>query len=483
VKRARILIVEDELIVAADLQNNLQDLGYAVPDFVSTGVEAISVAGRTDPDLVIMDIRLSGDMDGINAAEHLRKRYGYPIIYLTAYADDETYRRAMETQPYGYLLKHTSTNELQSIIEAALQRARIEKHLRTSEERYRTLLETIPYGIIECDRAGLITYCNDHLCALMGRERKSAAGMPVDAVIEAERPVSALFATMLESAGRPSLPVSLLTPARTGQGDFIYLQCDWNYRVEDDVVAGFIGIITDVTARTRAEEALRRSLKEKEALLEERNMQREVMKAIENERHRIGQDLHDGRGQNLTAISFRVESLRRRMKGGSGDELAHIERVEKLITDAIAHTRSTSRLLCPIELEKNELVPALEDMAYTITTIFDMPCRVTKKGELSFPDPQTAIHLYYIVREAVNNALKHGGKKGIEIKLESETGMVSIVVENEISGQGPSSGASAGLGLNIMKYRAQLIGAHFEHGIRDKDRFYVGVRLIPGRAG
>jgi len=112
-----------------------------------------------------------------------------------------------------------------------------------------------------------------------------------------------------------------------------------------------------------------------------------------------------------------------------------------------------------------------------------MPCRVSKKGELSFPDPQTAVHLYYIVREAVNNALKHGGKKGIEIKLESETGMVSIVVENEMSEKGPSSKASAGLGLNIMKYRAQLIGAHFEHGVRDKERFYVGVRLIPGQAG
>ena len=93
-KMARIMVVEDEGIVARDIQNRLKGLGYAVPAIASSGLEAVKKAAETQPDLVLMDIRLKGDMDGVKAAEQIGARFNIPIIYLTAYADEETLERA-----------------------------------------------------------------------------------------------------------------------------------------------------------------------------------------------------------------------------------------------------------------------------------------------------------------------------------------------------------------------------------------------------
>src|SRR3954471_14841953 len=101
----RVLVVEDERIVALDLVNTLEDLGYAVVDSVATGEAAVVRAGEIAPDVVLMDIRLAGAMGGIPAADEVRERHAIPIIFLTAHADDDTLRRAAQSEPFGYLVK------------------------------------------------------------------------------------------------------------------------------------------------------------------------------------------------------------------------------------------------------------------------------------------------------------------------------------------------------------------------------------------
>ncbi len=133
---AQILVVEDENIVAMNLQNRLQSLGYSVSGIAATAEEALARAGEILPDLVLMDIRLKGDVDGVTAAETLRARHGVPVVFLTAYADSETLSRARLTEPAGYLLKPFEARELQTAIELALHRHGTEKRLRQSEERY-----------------------------------------------------------------------------------------------------------------------------------------------------------------------------------------------------------------------------------------------------------------------------------------------------------------------------------------------------------
>ena len=119
----KILIVEDELLIANNLARKLTKLGYTIVEIVSSGESAIQIAQEKQPDLVLMDIVIKGEMDGIEAAAQISKKYGIPVIYLTAYAHNETLNRAKSTTPpFGYILKPFKDRELQVTIEIALQK-------------------------------------------------------------------------------------------------------------------------------------------------------------------------------------------------------------------------------------------------------------------------------------------------------------------------------------------------------------------------
>ena len=128
--RSQVLVVEDQIIVAMDIQDELTSLGYLVMDIVGSGEEAIQRVAATQPDLVLMDIRLEGEMDGIQAAEQIRARFNIPVVYLTAHADDDTLQRAKLTEPFGYIVKPFQERDLHTTIEMALYKHRAERELR-----------------------------------------------------------------------------------------------------------------------------------------------------------------------------------------------------------------------------------------------------------------------------------------------------------------------------------------------------------------
>ena len=134
--KAKILVVEDDAITARDIQDRLRDLGYDAPAIAASGEEAIKMAEEIKPDLILMDIVLKGDMDGIEAAVQIRDRFDVPVVYLTAFMDEERLERTKVTEPFGYIIKPFEDKELHPIIEMALQRHKMEKTLRESEERF-----------------------------------------------------------------------------------------------------------------------------------------------------------------------------------------------------------------------------------------------------------------------------------------------------------------------------------------------------------
>ncbi|MCJ7600098.1 MAG: ATP-binding protein [Desulfobulbaceae bacterium] len=144
--RKKIMLVEDEAVTALDLESNMIKLGYEVPAVVASGEEAVRKAAELHPDLILMDIILVGPMDGIEAADEILKSNAIPIIFLTAYADAETIRRAKATEPFGYLSKPCNYATIKSTIEVALykgevdrERRKAEKALQEAEEKYRTV--------------------------------------------------------------------------------------------------------------------------------------------------------------------------------------------------------------------------------------------------------------------------------------------------------------------------------------------------------
>jgi signal transduction histidine kinase len=136
-ENAQILVVEDEAIVALDIQSKLRSRGYEVPALASSGKEAVEMADALRPDLVLMDIQLEGDIDGVEAAEQIRDRFGTPVVYLTAYSDDRTLQRAKVAEPFGYLLKPFEERKLHAAIEIALYKSKIDLEKSALEERLR----------------------------------------------------------------------------------------------------------------------------------------------------------------------------------------------------------------------------------------------------------------------------------------------------------------------------------------------------------
>lgn len=137
----RILIVEDERIVARDIEKRLKKLGYLVPANVASGEEALEQVADTQPDLILMDIQLRGALDGIETAERIRANHNIPVVYLTAYADEVTLQRAKTTEPFGYIVKPFDERELHAAIEIALRRRLAEAAIRVALEKEKELGE------------------------------------------------------------------------------------------------------------------------------------------------------------------------------------------------------------------------------------------------------------------------------------------------------------------------------------------------------
>jgi PAS domain S-box-containing protein len=159
-RKRTIMVVEDELIVAEDLVHWLTSLGYTVGARAVTGQEAIRLCETSRPDLILMDILLPGDMDGIEAAEIVRKRFDIPVVYITASSDESTLARAKVTEPLGYVLKPFDERGLYSTIEMAMYKHQSERRLRESEERFRLLYEHAPVAFQSLDADGHVLQVN-----------------------------------------------------------------------------------------------------------------------------------------------------------------------------------------------------------------------------------------------------------------------------------------------------------------------------------
>lgn len=138
--KIKIVIVEDESIIAKDIQDTLKNLGYSVPAVVSDGEKAIEAVHKYKPDIVLMDIMLKGEMSGIDAAKIIRDRFNIPVIFLTAYADEETLEKAKPSVPYGYIIKPFKEKELLATIEMAINKFREDIEIKKERDIYQSII-------------------------------------------------------------------------------------------------------------------------------------------------------------------------------------------------------------------------------------------------------------------------------------------------------------------------------------------------------
>lgn len=268
--KANVLVVEDEGIIAWNIENILTRFGYSVVGVAASGTEAIEKVGETNPDVVLMDIRLQGEMDGIEAAEQIHVRFNVPVIYLTAHANDHIIERAKATQPFGYIIKPFQEKELNATIELALYKFRIERDLQTEKDWFSKVLKNMGDSVIVTDEKGTVTFMNPFAEALTGWERDEAFGKDVREVLKLEH---------TEATDNQENPILRAIE----RGTIVRLADQWILRSkqgmetpisdsaapirdENGNITGVVAIFQDITERKHAEKIIQQQI-ERERLI------------------------------------------------------------------------------------------------------------------------------------------------------------------------------------------------------------------------
>jgi two-component system sensor kinase FixL len=214
-------------------------------------------------------------------------------------------------------------------------------------------------------------------------------------------------------------------------------------------------------------------------ITERRRLEREILEISNREQRRIGHDLHDGVCQQLAGLAFMTSSLAHLLKEKGEAEAAKAERIASLLNTVMNQTRGVARGLYPVRLEENGLVSALEEFAANASEVFKINCRFVSEQPPSGVDNGIALHLYYIVLEAVTNASKHGHAKNVLITLEPSGDRYRLDIEDD--GVGPPTGGApaTGMGIPIMQYRARVIGAALNLQRRGNARTHLTCVFLP----
>ncbi|HET7776459.1 MAG TPA: response regulator, partial [Azospira sp.] len=258
-KPINLMLVEDERVVAFDLKNQLQALGYRIGAMVGSGEQAVQCVGEVAPDLVLMDIHLEGPMDGVQAAREIQARHQTPVIYLTAFAEDDTLHRALSSHPFGYLVKPWDVRELHASIQTALARREAEMAVERSELRLKLAMDAASLGVFEWLPQARRLYGDGHLSALFGDRQ-----MPLDESWDC-------FMARVEESDQARVVATLDQALATGEGvriEFRTTRSNGGPHILEANVKAFpgsnvdrrvVGVLQDITQRRQTEEHLRQS--------------------------------------------------------------------------------------------------------------------------------------------------------------------------------------------------------------------------------
>jgi two-component sensor histidine kinase/AmiR/NasT family two-component response regulator len=436
-QKSKILVVEDDKIISMEIKDRLQTLGYEVPAVVFSGEEAIEKARIILPDLVLMDIRLQGKIDGIEAAENIKAECDIPVIYLTAYTDEATLQRAKVTEPYGYIVKPLEERELHSAIEISLYKHRAEKKIKESEVRYRAIVESFD-GYIYINTADyVLKFLNNHM---MDYVKHDATGELCYKAIYGRESVCPWCVSDVVLKGKTVRSERL--NARDGR---------WFYEVSTPInhADGFVSkqsMIQDITERKEAEEKLLGSLKEKEVMLSEIH-------------HRVKNNLQ------IIASLLRLQS-------------ASIADPKALNSFKVSQDRVNSMALIHEKLYRSKSLSKIdfEDYLNKLAIHLFQVYGVSKERvqlHISAKDIwlgiDTAIPCGLIINELISNSLKHafpGNRSGnIDIALSMNGGNTySLVIKDDGMGLPPGLdyNHTESLGLQLVNTLTKQLAGNIE---------------------
>jgi len=312
---------------------------------------------------------------------------------------------------------------------------RLQEALRKSELKNRALLNTIADFLFSIRKDGTILEFQ--------APSEGQLTLPADGVIG--RRIMELLPIQLAQQAMYYLEKAL----RTGETQTFTCQYllpgrvrDWETRITSSGPGEVLALVRDVTDR--------------------KVLEKEIVEITNKVQARIGQDLHDGLGQHLTGITFLTRALENKLSAKSLPEAADAAEVGRLVIQALSQTRNLARGLFPVELESNGLIPAFRELATTVENLFSISCVLECDENLQVTNLAVATHLFRLAQEAINNSVKHGKAKRVVVGLHQADGKVVLAISDDGQGFPRKEIKLNGLGLRIMNYRSQKIGASLD---------------------
>jgi len=452
---ASVLLVEDEPLTARQIEKWLTNLGYEVVGSVDSGEAAISIAQETQPDLLLMDILLKGELTGIDAAEVIVERMKVPIIFMTVHDERDYLEKAKLAGPSGYLLKPYTQKELHVAIETALSRHALEKRLFENGQWLHATLNSIGEGVMAVDSEGRVVFMNSMARLLTNGHSRDPQGLlltellhfeigdgPVELSdslkIVARQKRTAVFeeGTVLVGRDGRRTPVEGTISPILG---------------EDGVFLGNVVVVRDVTDRCEVQEQLReyqtklRSLAAISAEIEER------------ERKRLSEALHDRVGQNLAVAKLLLAGSVDRPE--TDESRSNLAQVQGLLDETLKSTQALIFDLSPPLLHELGLEDAVEWLAENVLS----PAKIRYKLDLqegdSSMDPETRDASFKAIRELMTNVVRHADADRVWVSVYRNEGVLHGSVRDNgkgFEGDPDAIVAEGGDGMGLFGLKERL---------------------------
>jgi PAS domain S-box-containing protein len=445
---ASILVVDDDEGLSILMADALRAEGYEAAT-ANSGAEALAWLEQQTPDLLLLDLKMK-DVGGQALVERLRRnRITVPFVVVTGQGDEKVAVEVMKQGALDYVMKTTGLIDLlPGAVHRALEAierdralAAAQARLRESEARFAAAVRATNDGVWEWRVPDGQVYFSRQWKSILGYQ----PGEIADELTEWRQRLHPEDESRLDRAFREFFD---------GKGDVFSMEYrlrhkDGSYRwvlsravLERDVHGNpwqMIGANADITEKKRLERAL--------------------LSVSDREQRRIGQDLHDGLGQQLTAIELMCQSLKSDLREAAPDLLEHVSKMSSFLREAVTQTRALAHGLTAFMLDASGLQAALSELAERTAAMSRVKCRFVCPAPVPVDDSETAGHLYRIAQEAVGNALRHANATEIVISLERSEGAVILKVADNGRGLAKGRKTGSGIGLQVMRHRADTIGA------------------------
>ena len=457
------MIVEDERIVAEDIKMKLEMIGYAVVGIASSGRESVKKANKLGPDLVLMDIVLEGKMDGIEAAGVILSRFNIPVVYLTAYSDKKTLKRAKVTEPFGFIIKPFEAQNLLTAIEMALYRHKLRNMLKESEERYSALFDRSLSYVYVHDFKGKFIDANEAALKALGYKRKEMFQLNLTSLLDKSQLLKAIKSLReIIRSGHQKKPDEY--KLRRKDGRYIWVETEGSLLYKKGKPYAIQGLARDITEKKMAEVDLRES---EEQL---RNLTAHLQSIREEERAVVAREIHDELGQALTAIKMDLSWLGKKIPEEYSSLLKKTKAMSALIDSTIQTVQRISTELRPGLLDDIGLLAAVEWQAEEFHKRTGVVCELSVRSQDIILDQERSTAVFRIFQETLTNITRHAHASQVKVSLVKKDNTFELKVKDNgrgITEEKISNPKSLGL-IGIQERVHSLNGEFNIRGIPSK---------------